>query len=250
MQAKLEYLFYDIHKKTNYYEYHKHPCCELVYYISGKGTSNIDGVDFSFEENTFSIMPINCVHNRSYIEDTEFLAIGFLFNLPIIIKGGVFQDIDGKILSYMQEIKQEFANKRSHFELRLNTLVVEIIIQIDRMINDSRKQDDSNCFTYIKNYIDVHYNEKINFYKLAELSYYSFDHFRHKFKEFTGYSPNHYLMVRRIESAKEKLIRTDKNIIDIAMECGFSTSSQFCYLFKKYVSITPLEYRKRYAYTL
>ncbi|MCX7920471.1 MAG: AraC family transcriptional regulator [Clostridia bacterium] len=174
------------------------------------------------------------------------MAIGFLFNLPIEIKGGIYQDIGGKILSCMQEIKQEFINRKSHFQLRLNTLIVEIIIQIDRMLNASRKQDDLDCFTYIKNYVDVHYNEKINFYNLAELSYYSYDHFRHKFKEFTGYSPNHYLIFRRIENAKEKLVRTNKNIIEIAMECGFSTSAQFCYLFKKYASKTPLEYRKKY----
>lgn len=250
MEAKLEYLFFDIHNKSYYYEYHKHPCCELVYYISGKGFSNIDSVDFSFEKNTFSFMPVNSVHNRSYIEDTEFLAIGFLFNLPIEINGGVYQDIDGKILSCMQEIKREFVNKKSHFQLRLNTLIIEIIIQTDRLLNTSRKQDEFNSFIYIKNYVDVHYNEKINFYNLAELSFYSHDHFRHKFKEFTGFSPNHYLMVRRIESAKEKLVRTDKNIMEIAMECGFSTSAQFCSLFKKYVSQTPLEYRKRYKHEL
>jgi AraC-like DNA-binding protein len=246
MEAKFEYFFYDTHRKANYYEYHQHPCCELVYYLSGQGLSNIDGVAFPFRKGTFSFMPVNCLHNRSYSEDTEFLAIGFLFNLPLELKGGVYQDDNGKILSFLQEVKEEFINRKNHFQLRLNTLIIEIMIEMDRLINKTKKPDDFNAFTYIRNYLDVHYHEKVNFGNLAEISFYSYDHFRHKFKEFTGYSPHQYLMFRRMESAKEKLIRTDAGVGEIAMECGFSTSAQFCYLFKKYVSQTPVEFRKRH----
>jgi AraC-like DNA-binding protein len=245
MDAKFEYFFYDLHHKANYYEYHRHPCCELVYYLSGKGLSNIDGVDFPFAKNTFSFMPVNCVHNPHYSEDTEFLAIGFLFNLPLKIRGGVYREGDGKILAFLQEIKEEFVNRKSHFELRLNVLIVEIMIQMDRLINKAKKPDDFNAFTYIKNYLDVHYNEKVNFDKLAAISFYSYEHFRHKFKKYTGYAPHQYLMARRIAGAKEKLIRTNAGIGVIAMECGFATAAQFCYLFKKYVSQTPMEFRKR-----
>ncbi|MBC7765742.1 MAG: helix-turn-helix transcriptional regulator, partial [Hyphomonadaceae bacterium] len=96
---------------------------------------------------------------------------------------------------------------------------------------------------YIKNYMDVHFNEKINLQSLAELTCYSYDHFRHKFKEITGYSPNQYIMNKRIESAKEKLSKTTMNISDIAIECGFSTSAQFSYLFKKHMQKTPMAFR-------
>jgi AraC-like DNA-binding protein len=53
-------------------------------------------------------------------------------------------------------------------------------------------------------------------------------------------------MVRRIENAQEKLAFSDHSIIQIALECGFATSAQFCYLFKKYVSQTPQNYRKKH----
>jgi AraC-like DNA-binding protein len=218
----------------------------LIYYLSGAGASNIDGVNFTFQKNTFSYVPGNSLHNRNYFEDTEFLAIGFLFNLPVEIKGGVYEDADGKILLYLQEIKEEFSDKKNLSELRLNTLVVEIVIQLDRLLNPAKRPDDFNTLIYIKKYLDLHYNEKINFSSLADLSFYSYDHFRHKFKEFTGHSPHHYLMVRRIESAKEKLAFTDHSVIKIALECGFATSAQFCYLFKKYVAQTPQKYRKKH----
>jgi AraC-like DNA-binding protein len=250
MDAKFEYLFYDTHPKTYYQRFDQHPCYELVYYLSGEGLSNIDGIDFAFEKNTFSLMPAASIHNRQYSKSTDFLAIGFLFNLPIEIKGGVYQDVDGKILAFLQEIKKEFLNKKPYFQLRLDMLIMEIVIQIDRSLNLTKNQNDSNVLIYIKKYIDLHYDEKINFRKLAELSFYSYDHFRFKFKEFTGYAPNHYLMIQRIENAKRKLVQTNINVVQIALECGFATSAQLCYLFKKYVSQTPLEFRKQYQQEL
>jgi AraC-like DNA-binding protein len=246
MEAKFEYFISNTHFTTSYLKPNQHPCCELVYYLSGAGNSNIDGIDFAFKKNTFSLMPGDSIHNRGYIEDTNFMAIGFLFNLPIEIKGGVYEDIDGKILACLQEIKEEFQNQKNHFQLRLDTLVIEILVEIDRLVNPVKKPLNCNALTYIKNYLDLHYNEKINFSNLAELSFYSYDHFRHKFKELTGYSPNQYLIVKRIESAKEMLKDTNYSVIQIALECGFASSAQFDHLFKKYVSQTPLKFRKEH----
>jgi AraC-like DNA-binding protein len=243
-EARFEYFIGDTRSKTDHF--HQHPCCELIYYLSGTGESNIDGVNFTFQKGVFSYVPGNSKHNRNYFEDTEFLAIGFHFNLPVEIKGGVYPDPEGKILFYLQEIKEEFSDKKNLSELRLNTLIVEIVIQLDRLLNPAKRSDDFNALIYIRKYLDLHYNEKINFSALADLSFYSYDHFRHKFKEFTGHSPHHYLMVRRIENAQEKLAFSDHSVIQIALECGFATSAQFCYLFKKYVSQTPQNYRKKH----
>jgi AraC-like DNA-binding protein len=246
IEAKFEYYISNTDFPTSYHKSHQHPCCELVYYLSGAGNSNIGGTDFVFNKNTFSCVPGNIMHNRSYIEDTEFMAIGFLYNLPFEIPGGVYEDIEGKILVYLQQIKEEFQNQKNQFQLRLDTLVIEILIEIDRLVNPVKKPLNINALTYIKNYLDLHYNEKIDFSNLAEMSFYSHDHFRHKFKEFTGYSPNQYLIVKRIESAKEMLQDTNYSVIQIALKCGFSSSAQFDHLFKKYVSQTPLKFRKKH----
>jgi AraC-like DNA-binding protein len=244
MEAKFEYLFTDTHSFTD--KLHQHPHYELAYHLSGEGISNIDGSDFPFKENTFSWLPMNSMHDRIYFKNSELLSIGFLLNLPIEVKGGVYQDEEGTILACLQKIKEEFFNQKKHFQLRLDTLVVEIAVEVDRLANPGAKQPDSNTLTYIKNYLDLHYNEKINFNNLAKLSFYSNNHLWIKFKEFTGHSPYHYLMAKRIESAKEMLAETDYSMIRIALECGFTTSSQFCHLFKKYVAQTPLKYRKQH----
>lgn len=57
-------------------------------------------------------------------------------------------------------------------------------------------------------------------------------------------TPGKYLNQIRIEKALELLSNTNKNITDIALSCGFKSLSTFYDSFKKYVGMTPKEFRK------
>jgi len=188
-------------------------------------------------------MPANTSHDRRFNQESDIISIAFLHNLPIDIEAGVYYDEDGKIYSYLCGMKQEFLHKKSHFQIVLNALIIEILVELDRKINTHKISKEEDNFDYIKNYIDVHYNEKMHLANLAELSFYSYHRFRHKFKELTGLSPNQYIIKKRIQGAAVMLKSTDKKVSEIAMDCGFSTAAQFCQLFKKHVLKTPAEYR-------
>ena len=62
------------------------------------------------------------------------------------------------------------------------------------------------------------------------------------FKQQTGLTPNNYLIVKRIELSK-KLLKTDNDLLGIAVESGFYDSAHLCHYFKKYVGVTPNEYK-------
>ncbi len=66
-----------------------------------------------------------------------------------------------------------------------------------------------------------------------ERSGYSYDHFRHMFKERTGLSPMNYIIDKRIDYAKRLIVSTDMTLSTISQECGFSTSSQFSSMFRR-----------------
>ncbi len=55
-----------------------------------------------------------------------------------------------------------------------------------------------------------------------------------------------YISYLRIENAKRLLRDTTKTIADIALECGFTSSTAFIRLFKKHVGVTPGVYRINY----
>ncbi len=67
------------------------------------------------------------------------------------------------------------------------------------------------------------------------------------FQKLTGSTPMEYLFRIRIERAKTLLRETDVKIIDIAMECGYTTSQYFANTFKQATGATPSQYRRNFT---
>ena len=74
---------------------------------------------------------------------------------------------------------------------------------------------------------------------------FSYDYFQHRFKEITGYSPQQFLIHRRIEAAQTMLTDNSGNCTEIAQRCGFSNSAQFSALFKRETGYSPQQWRKK-----
>jgi len=68
-----------------------------------------------------------------------------------------------------------------------------------------------------------------------------------RFKERTGESPSAYLQRLRLEAGKALLAGTNYRIEQIPARVGYQDESAFRRLFKKYVGVSPREYRQRFA---
>jgi AraC family transcriptional regulator len=79
---------------------------------------------------------------------------------------------------------------------------------------------------------------------LANESGYSRVHFVRMFRAATGYSPHNYLLNLRLERTRELLKNPSLSLIDIALDCGFSSHSHMSRLFHKSVGVTPSTYRR------
>jgi AraC-like DNA-binding protein len=64
------------------------------------------------------------------------------------------------------------------------------------------------------------------------------------FKQSTGLSPHRYLLVHRIECAKEMMNDHNRTLTQIALDCGFSSSSQFSVVFRRIMGVSPRKYRR------
>ena len=58
-----------------------------------------------------------------------------------------------------------------------------------------------------------------------------------------GVPPHRWLLRRRVERARELLMRTRRSITDIALSCGFSSSQHFSTVFKAQEGCTPTDFR-------
>lgn len=79
---------------------------------------------------------------------------------------------------------------------------------------------------------------------LANESGYSRVHFVRMFRAATGYSPHNYLLNLKLERARELLKNPSTSLIDIALDCGFSSHSHMSRVFHKFVGIAPSAYRR------
>lgn len=67
-----------------------------------------------------------------------------------------------------------------------------------------------------------------------------------QFKKEVGMPLSEYITRTRIEDSKYFLTHSDLSILDIAVLLGFCNQSYYSRLFKRYVSMTPMQYRSQY----
>jgi len=88
------------------------------------------------------------------------------------------------------------------------------------------------------------FSSDLSLQALANESGYSRVHFVRMFRAATGYSPHNYLLNLKLERARELLRDPSISLIDIALDCGFSSHSHMSHLFHKFVGVTPSAYRR------
>ncbi len=96
----------------------------------------------------------------------------------------------------------------------------------------------------VKDYLDLHYQEKITLDHLAEHFFINKFYLTRIFREQFGLTINHYILQARITHAKRLLRFSDLPIEKIAIECGMQDANYFSRMFKKVEGISPGEFRK------
>jgi AraC family transcriptional regulator len=64
------------------------------------------------------------------------------------------------------------------------------------------------------------------------------------FKTAVGQSPHQYVLMRRVERAKELLRNTDMPIVDVALSVGFSSQSHLSHWMIRQTGVSPAAYRR------
>jgi len=77
--------------------------------------------------------------------------------------------------------------------------------------------------------------------QIADLSEY---HFSRMFKRATGLSPSQYFIRLRMDRARRLLVETDRSVIDVGLEVGYSSPSHFSQVFRRQIGLTPSAYRQ------
>ncbi len=93
-------------------------------------------------------------------------------------------------------------------------------------------------------YISNNYHEDISLEKVSSTVNMSSFYFCRFFKETLGICFSDYIKLYRIKKAETQLTETEKSVLEIAFENGFSSASYFNRVFKELKFCSPTEYRK------
>jgi AraC family transcriptional regulator len=93
-------------------------------------------------------------------------------------------------------------------------------------------------------YIEEHLDGGPSLAQLAAVVGLNPYHFARQFKAATGLPPHQYVILRRVERARQLLhAGTDLSLAEVAVHVGFSDQSQLSHHFKRLVGVTPGQFR-------
>lgn len=120
------------------------------------------------------------------------------------------------------------------------TMLTDLIMQ---PMESSQMNTNSSLVEEIITYMNDNIRHELSIDTLAKKASLSPYYFIRIFKSETGFTPHEYIIASRINLAKFTLKTTNMTIKEIAFHCGFTSESCFCTTFKKWVKMTPKDYR-------
>jgi AraC-like DNA-binding protein len=147
---------------------------------------------------------------------------------------------------FLKDIHSELAN-----HIRADSIILENIFEIFvRNIKRNISGDESASFPSIpdnilkvRNFLESHFQEKMNLKKLAEMAYMSKPHFSAEFKKYFARPPVDYLIDIRMKHARYLLLDKNLSVAEISRRSGYEDVFHFSKQFKKRFGKSPSLYR-------
>ncbi len=96
-------------------------------------------------------------------------------------------------------------------------------------------------------FIQKNPKDNLSLQSIADNAGFSLTYFDAIFRQHTGYTPVEYSRVYKLTRSALELRRTQKTVLDIALDFGYASPESFTRAFKSFYSITPSEYREKYS---
>ncbi|MCI1714949.1 helix-turn-helix transcriptional regulator [Clostridium sp.] len=132
--------------------------------------------------------------------------------------------------------------------IRLKTLeLLNYISSIDFSFEDKYQVFSRDCIEKtksIRDYMIDNLSKKVTIDHICKKFDITATLFKKCFKELYQYPPHEYLNRIKMARAAELLVSTNMNILEVSVEIGCSSSSNFTRAFREIYRVSPLQYRK------
>lgn len=169
-------------------------------------------------------------------------------NIKIIIISG-FDDfvytkeaISAKVVDYIlkpihkEDLNFALKNAVSEIQLQKNT-----ILETDEQSGRAHHHNQNNL-NKIRKFVDENYCTRFSLADLSKMFFWSEEYISKMFKDRFKCNLYEYIMILRIEKAKE-LLESDIKISELIHILNFTDESHFCKIFKRHTGMTSRDYR-------
>lgn len=158
--------------------------------------------------------------------------------------------ITPKILNYLKDIKSYKSDSELnhfYFKSKIYNIIHHLFKQYENS-TDNKEQNissyESELITEIKNYIDTHFDEKINIEFLSTNFGISRTKLKILFKKVYHKGIYEYTLEKKMDKATHFLLNANMRIKEISYALGYSSSTAFSIAFKKHTGISPSFYKE------
>ena len=164
----------------------------------------------------------------------------------LLISRDLVYGCDQRLRELMDCLKYVEENDRNISQLRLNACVMNCLLALTKE-NTKLKVKPEEHVERAVSFIDYNYMKGITARDVY--SYLNLDrtYFYRIMKEHTGMSPEQFIMRYKVRKSLELLCHSEYSITEIAAFVGVGDVFYFSRLFRRIMSMSPSEYRRKYA---
>lgn len=232
--------------------------CLLFFTLEGSGFLRYGGKEFILPKNHAKV--INCREYQYYAplpgENWRFYWIHFdgkcAADITEILNGWEEPTLDmthrPDFYHYYRKLsvleKSTDKNRELFLSDLINEMLSELLLYGQMDIPEKRYAEHLPNIEKTVAYITENYSKNITISQLAERCNLSKFYFIKIFECVMGYTPYTFLTLYRLKQAKKLLLESRHTVNEISVMVGFSDAKGFISSFKKYVGISPLQFRK------
>lgn len=242
---------------------HAHSFLEIFFCVSGDCEFFVRDSSFTLHPYEFVLINPDTEHVERAIPESpvEWVVLGIkggYSNLPTDSNGyyhGSFAADSKGMVQLLTLLISELQNKKKQYSGAALRIAQLIMIHLSRITGGEIKQEVStenrlqSSIAWVKQYIDDNYTSPLNLEMLSDKVGLNRCGLIRAFKKRYGVSPIEYMLSCRFRDAKFLLETTDRSIVSISGNLGFSSGNFFSQSFQKRFGISPSEYRGRNSST-
>lgn len=237
---------------------------ELLYIMQGDGQYIVNGRTYVVRQGSLIICNANVMHGETpYLKHSleSYCCVLRGLNLPSLPPNTLssissnpvyFFSEDRAVFEHtllaLYEISTQPAGSQEVCNLLANALLNMVYAKIhkrqmpDQLIHKNNEEFIQN----MTQFLEENYAEPLSLEELGKTFHISPSYLSHIFKTEIGLPPMKYLLYLKIGEAQNLLMNTSLPISVIGDQLGFSDTAHFSRMFKKYIGVTPTEYRQNF----